>query len=106
MNKKKRWSLTLFLVTAVTFLLSACGITSGEVIDKHYEEPYFYTTSVCSGYNAQGYCIVWVPITSHVDEKWVFTLKSSEGKTGDLDVSKEDYDNVPLGTIYTQPEKE
>jgi hypothetical protein len=101
----KRKPFIIFVVAALSFLLAACsGISSGKIIDKHYEEPYYYTTSVCSGYSSKGYCIVWVPIIHHVDEKWVFTLENEEGKTGDLAVSKQDYDNVPLGTIYTKPE--
>lgn len=99
----KRWSLTLFLVAAVSFLLTACGITSGEIIDKHYEAPYSYTTMQCIVYGKYG-CTGYMPITHHVDEKWVFTLENKEGDTGDLAVSKQDYDNVPIGTIYTKPE--
>lgn len=104
MDKKKRWGLTLFLVSIVSFVLTACGISSGEVVSKHHEDAYYYTQMICSGYNTQGSCTVWVPITNHVDEKWIFTLENDEGKRGDVSVPKSDYDKVPLGTTYTKPE--
>jgi hypothetical protein len=92
---------------AVILMLAACaGISSGTVTAKHQEDAYYWTQMICSGYNQQGSCTVWVPITHHVDEKWVLSLENKEGDTGDVSVPENVYNTTDIGTIYTVPNKE
>lgn len=92
------------VIAGIVLLLTACsGISSGTVIEKHYEGPYTYSTQQCAGYNANGGCTVWIPIFHHVDEQWVVTLENKEGDKGTVEVEKKDYDSIEIGTIYTKP---
>lgn len=100
MNKR---SLSALILTLPVLALVGCGITSGTVTGKHYEEPYDYTTMRCSVY-IKTMCAAYVNDTHHVDEKWVISLENQEGDTGDVSVTQQDYDAISVGDVYTKPE--
>lgn len=100
---RKIWAV---LTAVLVLLLVACsGITSGRVTGKHYEEAYYYTTQICSGYNAQGTCSMWVPIINYMDERWVLDLENTQGDTGSVSVDEETYQVTEIGSVYNSPQK-
>lgn len=68
----------LCLLLAVTLLGCAESVTTGTVIDHHYEGPYETTTLICAGYDRNGLCQFYMPLTQHHDESWWLTLQNCE----------------------------
>lgn len=81
--------------------LTACSpIKSGTIIEKDYDPPYESTYMLCSMYNSNGTCAVWIPMTDHIPES--FNLKLQEGEdTGWRSVTKETYDSHEIGSYIS-----
>lgn len=56
----------LCLLLAVTLLGCAESVTTGTVIDHHYEGPYETTTLICAGYDRNGLCQFYMPLTQPI----------------------------------------
>lgn len=110
-------AVALAAVLAVGLVGCAESVTTGTVIDHHYEGPYSTTSLMCMSYGKYG-CTSWVPLTTHHDESWWLTLQDcskldpedrpprttqvryEECEHGDVEVSSTDYANTRFGTWW------
>jgi len=90
------------LLTALIVLLTVAGcsaINSGRVTGKEYETSYTYSTMQCASFGKYG-CTVYVPIFHTEPEHYRLDLKNAD-KTGWVYVSKQTYDDIHIGDVYT-----
>lgn len=118
----------LAVAVCAALALTGCGksVTSGTVIEKRYEaardwttqEPTYINVPVtrtrqsCSTVNKQTQCttqtytdyqytfVGWHTEYHHKDQRWVLTLKDSEGDTGEVTVDQTTYDRMERGSQY------
>lgn len=89
----------VLLAGFVLAAVACSGPESGQVVAKHYEEPYVWSQLSCAAYNPQGACTVYVPITFTQPEEWVLTLRSGE-EQGDRSVYRQAYERCNAGDTY------
>lgn len=93
------------VVLATLALVGCSAPTSGTIQDKDYQEGYYWTQFVCSGYSAQGVCTVQVPIQQYSPPRWSFDLYQSEDEHGWRSVSETTYNAYEVGDYYSEEEK-
>jgi len=87
---------------ALCLALAGCSsVSSGVITDKHYKEGYYYTTTMCSVWDANGACVVYVPIQHYSPPSWRFDLRQYE-ETGWVYVSEGTYNSYEIGDLYEQ----
>lgn len=86
-------------------LVGCSSIKSGTIHDKRYSEGYYYTTSICAGYNAQGSCTVMVPQTNYSPPSYAFDLYQSKDKHGWHGVDSITYAKYKVGDFYNDEGK-
>lgn len=95
----------LLAIAAAVLLLSGCSsISSGYVTKKAHEPAYTYSQMICSGYSSKGYCTIWVPIIHNVPDHWRLDLKNGD-KTGWVYVSPQTFNDIKVGDVYNDKEK-
>lgn len=94
-------TLTLVLVAATLFLTACSSISAGRITAKEIHPAYTWVQNICSGYNAQGVCTVYVPIFHNEPEKYSFDLEDGE-KTGWVYVTKSEFDKYEIGDSYAE----
>lgn len=85
---------------ALVILLSACSsIERGTITSKVAEPGMYMTQQSCAGYNKQGVCTVWVPITTYDDPDWRFDIRN-ENQTGWVYVTEETFNQYEVGDFF------
>lgn len=98
----KRLAAVALLVGAL--LLTACSsISSGTITNKVAEPGMYTTTQSCAGYNKDGACSVWVPITSYDDPDWRFDIREGDD-SGWVYVSQDTFDRYEVGDYFALDE--
>lgn len=114
----------IFIPFMLALVLSACGVDSGEIIDKDFQEAYtsqeqrdvtryqcdtVYTTVYTNGTPRQQssqHCYNRVIGTRTVDVRhdaeYTFTLRNEEGDEGTVNVSGRTYDSYDIGDFYSK----
>lgn len=86
--------------------LMACGgeedkLTEGEVVEKSYDDPDTWTTTICVAYGKYG-CSVWVPQQQSDGPHWFLTVvgEDAEGeqREEDHEVTQTLFDMVSEGS--------
>lgn len=89
------------LIVAV-LAATACGHPSqGMVVGKVYEPRSTYQTMVCTMYNKNGVCQIWMPQTHVKPECWKLLLKNGDEEWGQC-VNKDYYDSKEIGTMWQE----
>jgi hypothetical protein len=91
----------LFAVVLLLMLMacSAPAPQSGQVVGKHYEEPFTWTSWYCAVYGPNGACVSSLPQTWEQAERWVLTVRSGR-EEGDLAVPAFIYQRCRVGARY------
>lgn len=101
-----RKTLAGILLLAV-LVLTGCGWKgTGVVVEKTYSPAYDYVSFICSSYNAQGMCVVQVPITNHVPESYGYNVREDgTGKIHGVTVNYEYWSTHDVGTKFDNRDK-
>lgn len=87
-------------VAVLALLMVGCSaIDAGRVTKKTYSPPSSYTTMQCAGYNAQGFCSVYIPVVNYVPEQYTLSLEAGE-ETGWAYVDRYTFENTQIGDWY------
>lgn len=98
----KRLAALAFVVG--TLILAGCSSISAGTITNKVAEPGMYTTTQsCAGYNKDGACSVWVPITSYDDPDWRFDIQEGDDR-GWVYVSQDTFDRYEVGDYFAVDE--
>jgi hypothetical protein len=99
----------LIAAIAICIALAGCSsgppLTSGYITGKNFIAAHSdtYYTNVCYSYNSQGQCTYSqsIPNTVNYDDEWDLVLRSDDGKrTGEVSVSKAEFDSRQIGNHY------
>lgn len=96
------------VLLALTVLLTACGWQgTGVVVEKTYSPAYDYISFICSSYNAQGVCVVQMPITNHVSESYGYKVREDgTGKIHHVSVNYDYWSTHDVGTQFDNRDKD
>lgn len=99
--------LMVVVLLALSVLLTACGWQgTGVIVEKTYSEAYSYISFICSSYNAQGMCVVQVPITNYVPESYGYNVREDgTGKIHSVTTSHHDWSTHNVGDPFDNREK-
>lgn len=86
-------------------VLAGCGdgIATGYVTSKEYTPAHDDQSLICAGYNQQGGCIAWVPVTSHYAAQYRLYLRDDQNRKGWVDVDPGTYARYDAGSHYPDP---
>lgn len=88
------------VAVAASLLLASCSaISSGRITDKNYSGPYSYVTYQCTAYRSNGTCMINMPVTHHVEERFSFDIEDGKD-TGWVNVNKYDFESYEVGDWY------
>lgn len=83
----------------MTALVGCSAIDSGTITGKAYEPASSWTQMTCAGYNSNGTCFSYVPITYNDPEHWRFDIKKDDD-TGWVYVSETTYNEYEIGDYF------
>ncbi|WP_424863003.1 hypothetical protein [Streptomyces sp. MMS24-I29] len=105
MTRRRVLSARMAAVVAFAYLalsMSACSVlTAGEVVDKEVQPSSSWVETVCRGYDQNGICSTWVPVTHYESAKWSLKLRQGE-RTGRVIVSTKEYKACRIGDSYPE----
>jgi uncharacterized protein YceK len=88
---------------AMLALAGCSAIDSGTITQKDHHDDYYTTTMSCAAYSKQGFCTLYVPITTHHPESWRFDLTEGD-KDGWVYVSEDTYSHYAVGDYFQKDE--
>lgn len=94
----RRVIVLVIAAAVIVSLLTGCGISEGQIIDKQYS-PAHTTTTTQIQYNPATKSNMIIPIIKNEPDRWKFKLKNNDD-TGWIYVSKIVYDKFEIGDYY------
>lgn len=88
------------LICVVLIAVAACGSNwhgDGRVASRSFDPDSTYVTMVCYGYDKNGVCTLYMPITNHTGDHWYLHVTDADGKTHAMEVSEDVYDHCGEG---------
>lgn len=99
---KKSYSIIFGVLLVAILILAGCGHPSqGMVYKKEYVPQSSYQIMVCSAYNKNGTCMVWMPIQQTDPECWKLLVKD-ETEKWDVCVDKETWDRTQIESTWKE----
>jgi hypothetical protein len=87
---------------AALLTLSACGASSGVVVDKTHNDDYYMVTYSACGPNLKSQC----PQITYIPDSWYVIVKQDDdGKVKSSEVSQTMFDRCPIGARWVRPAK-
>jgi len=101
----RKLGLPLILAFAA-LLLTACGWQgTGIVTDKTHTDGYWYTTMMCSAYDAKGNCTLMLPQQNYVPDYWYVDVTDSSGAKHSVSVEQGYWNGVKTGDSFDNRDK-
>jgi uncharacterized protein YceK len=91
--------LAVAVLVGALALAGCSAISSGTITEKHHRDGYYYTTQVCSAYDKNGACTVYVPIQNWQPPAWWFDIRYQDTE-GFVYVSEDAYERYEVGDFY------
>jgi hypothetical protein len=96
----------LGVIAALCLALAGCGWEGrGVIMEKTHTGSYTWSQMICSAYNGQGVCTVWVPMIHTEPESWGYQVMDNGGDKHSVTVEKADWDKARVGDDYDNRSK-